>query len=221
MDTNNNINNTSLRKEFIQKKEDQSDKVLEEAQRLVNLYRHSQSFPPEFHEELDKQLAQTSFEVQAALPRIVGGDEIRNYIDFLKMNISETSKASDETNEDTTQSSFNGYLPDPTDDIPLSSEKLPSFSDSGMAAETSQNLRKLVEELTSAKQSELEKLIQIQTETLSKLLRQLDQNRQELAGHQTDRLINALNQKEVEKKKYSDIIEAETPVFIPDETEGF
>ena len=75
-----------MRSAFIKKKEEQSDKVLIEAQRLVNLYRNINAFPEEFHAELDQTLLHTSSEVQSTLTRIVGGEEVRRYLDFLKEN---------------------------------------------------------------------------------------------------------------------------------------
>lgn len=217
---NRNINDTSMREAFLKKDENQTDKVLEEAQRLVNLYRHSRSFPSEFLSELDTKLLQSQPDVQSALSRIVGGAEVRRYLDFLK---EENLYATDETTEDLkgeSQPSFVGYLPDPSTDIhPVIPTELTSkpYESQGDVSD----LKKLLSELADTRQSELEKLLQIQTETLSKLLEQMDKNRQEMAGHQTDRLIDALHKGNTEKKKYSDIIENASPVFVPDETEGF
>ena len=72
-------------------------------------------------------------------------------------------------------------------------------------------------------QSELEELLKAQSETIATLLKRLDQNTYEVASHQTDRLIDALQQEVGKQKKYSDIIEStgQTPVLVPDEMEGF
>ena len=209
------INNSSMRSAFIKKKEEQSDKVLIEAQRLVNLYRNINAFPEEFHTELDQTLLHTSSEVQSTLTRIVGGEEVRRYLDFLKEN-KVHSDLSIDTEEDNAPHPVIGYLPEPEDDINLSFVNEVPLTQSS----TSIDMEKVIKNLTDSRQSELEKLLKAQTETLTQLLKQMGQNRQELAGHQTDRLINALHQDTQKRDKYSDIIET-TPVLVPDETEGF
>lgn len=209
------INDSSMRSAFIKKKEEQSDQVLIEAQRLVNLYRNINTFPAEFHTEVDQTLLHASSEVQTTLTRIVGGEEVRRYLDFLKENKTYSDMSTD-TKEDDTLHPISGYLPDPEDDI------IYSFS-SGMPQPQISNtvdIEKIIKNLTDSRQAELEKLLQVQTETLTNLLKQMDQSRQELAGHQTDRLINALHKDNQKQDKYSDIIEA-SPVLVPDETEGF
>ncbi len=209
------INDSSMRSAFIRKKEEQSDQVLIEAQRLVNLYRNINTFPAEFHTEVDQSLLHASSEVQTTLTRIVGGEEVRRYLDFLKENKTYSDMSTD-TKEDDSLHPISGYLPDPEDDI------IYSFS-SGMPQPQVTNtvdIEKIIKNLTDSRQAELEKLLQVQTETLTNLLKQMDQSRQELAGHQTDRLINALHKDNQKQDKYSDIIEA-SPVLVPDETEGF
>lgn len=208
-------NDSSMRSAFIKKKEEQSDKVLIEAQRLVNLYRNINAFPEEFHTELDQTLLHTSSEVQSTLTRIVGGAEVRRYLDFLKENKVHSDLSTD-TEEDNDPHPVIGYLPEPENDINLSFvNEVPLTQNS-----TSIDMEKVIKNLTDSRQSELEKLLKAQTETLTQLLKQMDQNRQELAGHQTDRLINALHQDTQKRDKYSDIIET-APVLVPDETEGF
>lgn len=204
---------------FLKKDEDRTDKVLEEAQRLVNLYRHSRSFPPAFLSELDAKLIQSSPEVQSAISRIIGGTEVRRYLDFLKEKNAYSTDTELENQKEEKTSSFVGYLPTPDEDIqPVS---ITSNSDPYISNSMTPDLKNLISDLINSRQSELEKLLQVQTDTLSKLLEQMDKQRQELAGNQTDRLINAIQQKTLEKKKYSDIIENTSPVFIPDDTEGF
>ena len=72
-------------------------------------------------------------------------------------------------------------------------------------------------------QQELNELIKAQSETLDTVLKRIDQNTHEVASHQTDRLINAIQKETGKQKKYADVIESGTqkPVLVPDETEGF
>ena len=210
--------NISMHDSFIKKNEEQSDKILEEAQRLVNLYRHSNSFSSDFRKDLDEKLLYASAEVQSALSRIIGGEEVRRYLDFLKSNTMSPSSSTTDINEDGDQIPMAGYLPDPENDISVCNS---SNTSENIQINYLPALEKVIKEFNSAHQSELGELLKAQTDTLTQLLKQMDQKRQELAGHQTDRLINALNQDINKRDKYSDIIETSptTPSF--DETKGF
>ena len=208
-----------MREAFIKKKAERSDKIMEEAQRLVNLYRHSKSFPADFHAELDLKLLHSSPEVQASLSRIVGGTEVRNYLEFLKeSNTTFTVSNTEENEEGEKQISINGYLPEPSEDLPV-------FSADGSTNITEPsgnlNLETIIKGLTETRQAELENLLKVQTETLVQLLEKIDQKRQEVAGQQTERLINAIHQEATEQKKYSDIIETPETLHSSHETEGF
>ena len=199
--------NKSFKEIFKQEQQNRSNDVVDEAQRLVNLYRHAEAFGEEFMTELDEMLLTTSPEVQTALSGILGGQVVRQYCLFLK-----DKKMPQETKqvEQKTEAVPKGYLPDPT-----------TVLTSGGAGFDSSAFEMLFQNFLKAHQEELTQLLKTQSETMSTLMKRFDQNTHEVASHQTDRLINALQQEVGKQKKYSDIIESsgQTPVLVPDETE--
>jgi len=198
----------SFRSAFIQEQQNRTDYVLEEAQRLVNLYRHADSFGEAFMPELDKMLLAMSPEVQTALSDILGGQIVRQYYDYLK----EKGKPAPEQDEqpETVENKpvSVGYLPQPdseTNPVP------------GGTADT----EKLLKTLLEAHDSELKELLKEQTNTLSALLQRLNQKSPDSSYVVRDYQPNYRRQ--ANHKKYSDVIEAggQAPVLVPDETEGF
>ena len=200
----------SLKSVFKQEQQNRGNAVIDEAQRLVNLYRHAESFGEEFMAKLDDMLLTASPEVQTALSDILGGQVVRQYCLFLKDK--KTPKEEKQTEEEAPEQK--GYLPEPT----IAAPTLTGESGIDPAA-----LEMIFQNFLKAHQEELAELLKAQSETMSTLLKRFDQNTHEVASHQTDRLINALQQETGKQKKYSDIIEStgQTPVLVPDETEGF
>ena len=201
--------NKSFKELFKQEQQNRGNAVIDEAQRLVNLYRHAESFGEEFMPELDKMLLAASPEVQTALSDILGGQVVRQYCMFLK-----DKKSSNHEEEQPDQEKEvvpKGYLPEPT-------ATLTGAGGSGMDTAA---FEVLFQNFLKAHQEELTQLMKTQSETMSTLLKRFDQNTHEVASHQTDRLINALQQEVGKQKSYSDIIEStgQTPVLVPDETE--
>ena len=213
-----NSQNQSLKNIFIQERENKTDVVLEEAQRLVNLYRHSESFGEDFIKTLDEQLLAIPPEVEVALSHIQGGEIVRKYCLFLK-DRNKPQAEKDETGEtDETIDVVEGYLPSPEFDKKI---ELNGVS-SDIKQNQSETLENLFQTFLQAHKTELEQLLKMQSDTLSGILQKMDQTTQSVATHQTDRLINAI-QNENSQQKYSDIIEStnQTPVLVPDDMEGF
>ena len=198
----------SLRNTFIEEQKIHTDTVLEEAQRLVNLYRHADSFGQDFAEQLDQMILSASSEVQTALSDILGGKVVRQYCSYLK----ERTTPQNASDQNTEQNPIpqQGYLPNPEESptIPLQ--------------ETGSNVEALLESFLAVHKQELAELLKAQSDHLTTILGRFNQNAHEVAAHQTDRLINTIQQ-EAGQKKYADVIEAspQTPVLVPDETEGF
>ena len=203
----------SLKSIFKQEQQNRGNDIIDEAQRLVNLYRHAESFGEEFMAKLDDMLLAASPEVQTALSDILGGQVVRQYCLFLKdRKMPKEEEQVEENAKDVSKQE--GYLPKPTAAAPMVA------GESGIDAAA---LEVIFQNFLKAHQEELTELLKAQSETMSTLLKRFDQNTHEVASHQTDRLINALQQETGKQKKYSDIIEstAQTPVLVPDETEGF
>jgi len=213
---------SSLKAAFAREKENRVDKVMEEAQRLVNLYHHSDEFGNEFSAQLDDMLLTSSPEVQAAIQNILGGSDTQKYIDFLKNKKSEVNTDNTDPNAEASATAQTGYLPSPAEDEPMpmtTSLSAPDGNGVNMAV-----IEALFKNFACTHQTELEHLLQAQTETLSQVMQRLDKNTHEVANHQTNRLINAIKQEAEKQGEYSDVIDetsSQTPVLVPDEMEGF
>lgn len=55
-----------------------------EAKKLVNIYRHLDHYGKDYLPEYNKLLLASSSDVQAALPSILGGSEVLEYLHFLR-----------------------------------------------------------------------------------------------------------------------------------------
>ncbi|MBQ4472325.1 MAG: hypothetical protein II942_03695 [Alphaproteobacteria bacterium] len=95
---------------FLAQRNSKTNVTLQEAQKLINLYRVLNVFGPDFMEEYNAKLLNISDEVNAALSALVGGLEVRQYIEFLKAQ-------NHVVESDEESGSKRGYLPDPTADI--------------------------------------------------------------------------------------------------------
>ena len=205
------VQKQSLKSAFIKEQQNRTDNVVEEAQRLVNLYNHAEAFGEDFMSNLDEMLLAASPEVQTALSNILGGQIVRQYCLFLKEKTGQ--KEDEKVSEENEEIKREGYLPKPDEEAMAI----------GGSTVGSGDLDALFKNFLKAHQTELEQLLKAQSETISTLLKRFDQNTHEVASHQTDRLIDALQQEVGKQKSYSDIIEStgQTPVLVPDEMEGF
>ena len=196
----------SFRSTFIEEQKIHTDTVIEEAQRLVNLYRHADSFGKDFMVRLDQMLLSAPAEVQTALSDILGGQIVRRYCTYLK---ERTMPKNDPNPEEKQPLPQQGYLPDPNETSPS-------------AQGTASDIESLLKSFLTAHKQELNDLLKAQSDHLETILGRFNQNAHEVATRQTDRLINTIQQ-EAGQKKYADMIEAspQTPVLVPDETEGF
>ena len=206
--------NQSFRSAFIEEQRTHVDTVIEEAQRLVNLYRHADAFGEEFMPKLDQMLLSATPEVQTALSDILGGQVVRQYCTYLKEHTMPQQEQPTDS-EDQSLKPQQGYLPTPDGD-------LGQYFDGGETSSTS-GIESLLKQFLTAHQQELNEILKAQSENLTTVLGKIDQNTHEVASHQTDRLINVIQQEAGKQKKYADVIEAgpQSPVLVPDETEGF
>lgn len=207
----------SLKETFSAEQQEKTDIVLAQAQKLVNMYRHADSFNEAFSAKLDELLLSSGQDVQVALSNIQGGKIVRRYFEFLQGK-TPAAEMKAETPE-TAEVAPVGYLPSPEDDIPMTVET-PVSGNGGINLG---HLELLLKQFMTTHRSELNAVLQSQTEALSTLMQRLDQNTHEVATHQTDRLIDALKHQTDKQKQYSDVIEApaQAPVLVPDDMEGF
>ena len=97
---------------FLKKRNTKTNAAMQEAQRLVNLYRILGSFGPDFLAQYNTMLLNASSEVQMALGALVSGHEVRQYLEFLR---SELDKGTSEEQNDQAASK-KGWLPSPADE---------------------------------------------------------------------------------------------------------
>lgn len=120
-------NKNFLLESFKNRQSEKNTLASREALRLVNLYRSLSYFNPEFVEKYNQMLLGSSPAVRRLLHTFMGGEEVKDYLDFLQQN----SHLSD-TTPDQKQTSGNqmmtGYLPQPDSDIGLTRNNEGSFS---------------------------------------------------------------------------------------------
>ena len=87
---------------------------MQEAQKLINLYRTMNEFGPDFVDQYNKMLLNSSDEVQMALKGLVAGAEVRQYLDYIKEQV-----GTDEKNKGKSAGSMQptGYLPSPEEEV--------------------------------------------------------------------------------------------------------
>lgn len=93
----------SWKKEFLKRKQSSNEEAESTAQRLINIYRQLSTLGPEANQQYNAMLLKdATLEVQIALKNIPGGEEIRDYLNFLKhqeLSEEEESQALHEGNE--------------------------------------------------------------------------------------------------------------------------
>ncbi len=93
----------SWKKEFLKRKKSSNEEAESTAQRLINIYRQLYTLGPEANQRYNAMLLKdATLEVQIALKNIPGGEEIRDYLNFLKhqeLSEEEESQALHEGNE--------------------------------------------------------------------------------------------------------------------------
>lgn len=214
---------TSLISSFTQQRRAQSNDVLEQAQKLVNLYRCLSVLPEGFSHKLDEMLLAASPEVQTALSDIVGGAIVRQYLDYLKDKTNPHTESQTEQKPETSAYPT-GYLPTPDADIPLPSAQIAETHTAAPEGTNVAALENLFKSFLVSHQEEMEKILNAQTHTLVQLMQRLDQQAQHTAHEQTDRLADLIKEKTT--KQYSDVIETAAGTssavpFVSDDGEGF
>jgi len=208
-----NTENTSLTQDFRQAQE-QNDAIMEEAQRLVNLYRQVGVLGDAFSAELDQKLLNISPEVMTALGNIFGGQIVRQYCLYLR---EKSGLADSDKPKDSPEMKQTGYLPTPDKDLPVFD--LPATAGQGGASGADLSaLAGLFQSFLATHQTELEQILNKQTDTLTQLLQQFDRH--------TNAVADAIKHESQQHNKYSEVIETAadaqpmTP-FVSDDMEGF
>ena len=150
---------------FLKQRNSKTNVAMQEAQRLVNLYRVLNDFGSDFVDEYNVMLKNSSDEVQMALKALVGGQEVRQYLEFLE---SEENKEQND-NDSINPSQQVGWLPSPETEV------VKSNASGGVSADAWQAFVKQQDEKLAQIASELRAE---QTEALTRMMNQLSSSLQ-------------------------------------------
>jgi len=127
---------------FKEYKKNKTDDTPQVAKRLVNIFRHLDYFGEDYEPTYNKMLQEASPTVLGVLSSITGGDEVLEYLDFLRNKGTSTTPAEENTD----------YLPSPED--------IPPFQPDSLLGEILEKQNTLLEKQTEI----LEKLTRVLTE---------------------------------------------------------
>ena len=99
---------------FKEYRKNKTDDTAQVAKRLVNVFRHLDYFGESYEPTYNQMLLEAHPTVLAFLPSITGGDEVLEYLDFLR----------NKTESDTPKEESTDYLPSPGDITPFQSDYL-------------------------------------------------------------------------------------------------
>ncbi len=105
----------ALLQEFQKQKVSQESEVLQMAQRLINQFRSLRHFKESFVQEYNQQLLSCPSDVRRFFPSLMGGNEVRSYLEFLEKQQPHQADGSDYPEQGTIAS--DGYLPSPDSDL--------------------------------------------------------------------------------------------------------
>lgn len=108
----------TLLQQFKLKKSEKDSVALQEARRLVNLYRSLSCLGDDFLNEYNQMLLEVKPSVKRLLTTFMGGSEVEDYVEFLQEN-AHLSKTEGEQQNISGVSQAKGYLPSPEADIAM------------------------------------------------------------------------------------------------------
>ncbi len=195
---------------FMRKKGPQENSLVEQAQRLVNLYHHLSVFGPDFGAQYNQMLLDAPPDVQTMLNSIIGGPVVRQYLDFLKKQTTTAGK-SETSDEKTSFSGAESYLPSPEEDFmgPLTLPTgIPDTTDS------SHHINALMKAMKQMQQAEAERqtaFLQQALEKMQSVLLQQIHNTQPTAENSEK---NRLEQTQLLNQTVEKIVKAQTDVLV-------
>lgn len=204
---------------FLHKKDVKKNVVAQNAQKLINLYRHLSFFGQDFIPQYNQMLLDSSPEVQMILGDFIGGQTVRQYLEFLQnqQNIPETT-------EDQNYIPSEGYLPGPENDLPQS-RPIQSESRSNIslaAGGGAHSLKNLMQTLISMHQDEsmkqavfLETALKQLQEGLSEKISNLEEKN---TVQQDTSILNSKSfqkqQQEILDKTVERLMQKQTEIFL-------
>lgn len=97
---------------FLKQRDSKTNASMQEAQRLVNLYRVLSVFGADFVDQYNTMLLNATDDVQMALNALIGGQEVRQYLEFLHQ---EQNENNEDDSSDKTGTQM-GWLPPPEEE---------------------------------------------------------------------------------------------------------
>lgn len=153
---------------FLKQKDNKTNVAMQEAQRLINLYRVLSVFGADFMDKYNAMLLSTTDEVQMALNALVSGQEVRQYLEFLQQeeNGGGSDKGADKNVVQT------GWLPSPEDEAQQQSSGGVAASNAELVAYVEEKIAKVIASLNEEKekQEEANKIFREKQEMLLKNL---------------------------------------------------
>ena len=104
-----------LLQQFQKQKVSQESEILQAAQRFVNQFRALHLLGESFVQEFNKELLACSPDVRRLFPSLMGGNEVRSYLEFLEKQQPQSTETSADSNQPSIAS--DGYLPSPESDL--------------------------------------------------------------------------------------------------------
>ena len=136
----------TLLQEFHKQKVSQESEVLQAAQRFVNQFRALRLFRESFVQEFNEQLLACSPDVRRFLPSLMGGNEVRSYLEFLERQQPHPNKTEENSNQ--SQIASGGYLPSPDSDLTTQQDSSENASVSRAEFQQMQEQQKILMEQT-------------------------------------------------------------------------
>ena len=102
-------------KSFLKNKNAKANVAMQQAQKMVNLYRSLDDLGDDFVDQFNAELLGLSENAELMLNALIGGNEVRQYLDYLR----HTNTSDNDENQDESSISIQtqGYLPGPEQDI--------------------------------------------------------------------------------------------------------
>ena len=116
-----------LLERFKARKTEKDSTSLQEARRLVNVYRSLSCFGSDFIDKYNQMLMDVKPNVRRLFSTFMGGKEVEDYLEFLEENAHLSVSANGEKEGLTVVPQNKGYLPDPDSDVDVS-KKTETFS---------------------------------------------------------------------------------------------
>jgi hypothetical protein len=188
-------------KAFLDNKNTKANTAMQQAQKMVNLYRSLDDFGEDFVDQFNKELLEISENAELMLNALIGGNEVRQYLDYLRHTNTVDNDA--EQGDASVIPPTQGYLPGPeqdgSDDEVKSSAYVSQLDFEKFKTEQADLMRQLSEQLLTH-----------QAQALAQAIKQLYPNSENLQQTKS-RATGTPYTERYTSSEYSEIIEDKIP----------